>query len=71
MAVTDAAVLASRVDEVVLVVKADAIPRGLLRRAMAMLADAKANVVGGVLNRVDVRRNRSYYHGYNYKYYKN
>ena len=54
MTVTDAAVLASRVDGVVLVVKSDAIPREQLRQAMAMLADVKATVVGGVLNMVDV-----------------
>ena len=57
MTVTDAAVLASRVDGVVLVVKSDAIPREQLRQAMAMLADVKATVVGGVLNMVDVHRN--------------
>jgi succinoglycan biosynthesis transport protein ExoP len=67
MAVTDAAILAARVDGVVLVVKSDAIPRELLRHAMARLADVKATVVGSVLNMVDVRRNRSYYM-YPYKY---
>jgi Mrp family chromosome partitioning ATPase len=67
MAVTDAAVLASRVDGVVLVVKSDAIPREQLRQAMAMLADVKATVVGGVLNMVDVHRNHSY-HMHAYKY---
>src|SRR5262245_8638538 len=67
MAVTDAAILASRVDEVVLVVKSDATPRKLLRQAMARLADVKATVVGGVLNMVDVHRSHSY-HVYNYKY---
>ena len=60
MAVTDAAVLASRVDGVVLVIKGETIPRELLCQAMDMLADVKANVVGGVLNMVDVRRDRSY-----------
>jgi len=67
MAVTDAAILASRVDGVVLVVKSDATPRKLLSQAMARLADVKATVVGGVLNMVDVHRNHSY-HMYNYKY---
>ena len=62
LAVTDAAVLASRVDGVVLVIKGEAIPRELLCQAMAMLADVKATVVGGVLNMVDVRRDRSYYY---------
>ena len=47
MAVTDAAVLASRVDGVVLVVKGEAIPRALLCQAMAMLIDVQATVVGG------------------------
>jgi capsular exopolysaccharide synthesis family protein len=70
MAVTDAAVLASRVDGVVLVVKGDAIPRELLRQTMAMLTDVKATVVGGILNMVDVRRDRSYYYRYAYKYYR-
>ena len=67
MPVTDAAILASRVDGVVLVVKSDAIPRELLHQAMAILADVKATVVGGVLNLVDVHRNNSY-HMYGYKY---
>jgi polysaccharide biosynthesis transport protein len=67
MAVTDAAVLASRVDGVVLVVKSDTIPREQLRQAMAMLADVKATVVGGVLNMVDIHRNHSY-PMYTYKY---
>ena len=67
MAVTDAAVLASRVDGVVLVVKSDAIPREQLRQALAMLADVKATVVGGVLNMVNVHRNHSY-DIYTYKY---
>jgi polysaccharide biosynthesis transport protein len=67
MAVTDAAVLASRVDGVVLVVKSDAIPREQLCQAIAMLADVKATVVGGILNMVDIHRNHSY-HMYAYKY---
>ncbi len=67
MAVTDAAILASRVDGVVLVVKSDATSREQLRQALALLADVKATVVGGVLNMVDVHRNPSY-HMYAYKY---
>ena len=69
MAVTDAAILASRVDGVVLVVKSKATSREQLRQAMDMLADVKASVVGGVLNMVDVRRDRSYY--YTHYYTKN
>ena len=71
MAVTDAAVLASRVDGVVLVVKSDAIPCELLRRAMAGLVEINATVLGGVLNMVDIRGDNSYYYANKYyrKYY--
>jgi Mrp family chromosome partitioning ATPase len=69
LAVTDATILASRVDGVVLVVKGNAIPRELLRQAMAMLADVQATVVGGILNLGDVRRDRSYHYSYAYKYH--
>ncbi len=71
MAVTDAVVLASRLDGVVFVVKSGATPRELLRRGIAMLADANATVVGGVLNMVDVRSDSSAYYAYAYKYYRN
>ena len=70
LAVTDAVVLASRVDAVVLVVKGGATPRELLRRGIAMLADANASLAGGVLNMVDIRSGRSSYYAYTYKYYR-
>lgn len=70
MAVTDAVVLASRVDGVVFVVKSGATPRELLRRGIAMLTDTNATVVGGVLNMVDVRSDSSAYYAYAYKYYR-
>jgi capsular exopolysaccharide synthesis family protein len=59
MAVTDATVLASRVDGVVLVIKSEATPREQLRQAMAMLDDVQATVVGCILNMVNVRGNYS------------
>jgi succinoglycan biosynthesis transport protein ExoP len=70
MAVTDAAILAGRVDAVLLVVKASATPRELLHRGMSMLADMNATLVGGVLNMVDVRGEGAYYYAYAYKYYR-
>jgi capsular exopolysaccharide synthesis family protein len=70
MAVTDAAVLASRVDGVILVVKGGAMPRELLRRAMATLTDVNATLVGGILNMVDIRGDSSYYYAYAYKSYR-
>jgi capsular exopolysaccharide synthesis family protein len=70
LAVTDAVVLASRVDGVVLVVKGGTTPRELLRRGLAVLADANASPVGGVLNMVDIRGGDSAYFTYTYKYYR-
>lgn len=69
MAVTDAAVLASRMDGVALVVKGKAVPRELLRQALATLTDAKAIIIGAVLNRVDIRVDSPSLYGYSYKYY--
>jgi succinoglycan biosynthesis transport protein ExoP len=53
LAVTDAVVLARQVDGVVLVVKGQASPRALLRRARDQLFHARANVLGVVVNDVD------------------
>jgi polysaccharide biosynthesis transport protein len=69
MAVTDAAVLASRVDGVALVVKGKTIPRELMQQALATLTEARATVIGAVLNMVDIRRDGPSPHGYHYKYY--
>lgn len=70
MAVTDAAILASRLDGVVVVMKGDTIPRELALRGMSMLADVKATLLGGVLNMVNARSDSAYYYAYSYKYYR-
>jgi len=63
LAVTDAVVLASRVDGVVLVVDAGRTRRTATRQAIERLEQVGANVLGGVLNRVS-QRGRSYYYPY-------
>jgi polysaccharide biosynthesis transport protein len=70
LAVTDAVVLASRVDGVVLVVKGGSTPRELLRRGIAMLTDAHAAPAGGVLNMVDLQGRHAPYETYGYQYYR-
>jgi succinoglycan biosynthesis transport protein ExoP len=70
LAVTDAVVLASRLDGVVLVVKGGSTPRELLHRGIAMLAEAQAAPAGGVLNMVDIRGGDSAYHRYAYRHYR-
>jgi succinoglycan biosynthesis transport protein ExoP len=69
LAVTDAVVLASRVDGVVLVVKGGTTPREVLCRGIAMLTEVQAAPAGGVLNIVDLRGRDAAYDTYGYQYY--
>lgn len=72
IAVTDSAVLAHRVDGVLLVIKPGATKMEAARQAVEQLQRAGANILGVVLNEVDFGRSRySYYHykGYYYSYH--
>jgi len=68
MAVNDAVVLSPLVEGVVMIVKAHVTPRQILQRAGARLAQARARVLGVVLNKVDAASDNyaTYYGG---KYY--
>ena len=69
MPVTDAAVLASRVDGVVLVVDVGRTRFGAARQAQLILKQVGANVVGVVINRITARSAYGYYyHYYQYQY---
>jgi len=61
VAVTDAAVLATRVDGVLLVFQAGKTSRERARRARDMLEKVKANIVGVVLNNAEVEQGYGYY----------
>jgi capsular exopolysaccharide synthesis family protein len=67
--VADSRMLSVFVDGVVLIVRGHVTPRELVQRAQAQIGDAGGNIIGVVLNRVDVR-SVDYYHFYNdtYKY---
>jgi non-specific protein-tyrosine kinase len=70
MAVTDAAVLAPRVDGVLLVVKPGSTKLAACRQAIDQLQRVGANILGVVLNDVELTRSRyHYYRGYYYTYY--
>lgn len=70
-AVSDALVLSGVVDGVVLVIKAFQSDRGLCRQTLRALRDVKANVLGCVLNNVDLdKKQYGYYQGYYYGYGK-
>ncbi|MGD9878115.1 CpsD/CapB family tyrosine-protein kinase, partial [Desulfococcus sp.] len=64
---TDALLLAPRTDGVVLIVKAGHMRRNLVQKCVDQIRLSQANLVGVVLNQVDVRK-EGYYNYYN-KYY--
>lgn len=67
-AVTDAAVIAPQVDGVVLVVHARDTTRDSIKMALRQLRDVSSNIVGGVLNVVDLSSRK---YGYGSYYYYN
>jgi len=68
MSVTDGAILATLAEGVLLVVKAEAVPRKIAREARDYLAGVKAHLLGVVLNDVHVQRDGYYYDRY-YRYH--
>ena len=68
---SDALVLIPRTDGVVLVVKAGLMNRELVKNTVNQLRLAKANLLGIILNRVDLKNEGyyKYYHKYYAKYY--
>ncbi len=69
--VTDAAVLAGRVDGVLLVNDAGATRRAMSKRAADELRRVHAPLLGLVMNRLSTRRGSYYYYQYyHYKYYR-
>jgi capsular exopolysaccharide synthesis family protein len=67
-AVTDAVVLASQVDGVLLVLEAGKTRSGSALQAKEQLERVGANLVGVVLNKVPIGRD-GYYYSYHYSYY--
>lgn len=69
MAVTDAAVVAHAVSGVVFVVGAEMIPRRNAQNAIDQLVQARAKIVGAILNRADIARHAYYFAPYERKEY--
>jgi polysaccharide biosynthesis transport protein len=69
MSVTDPAILAAMAKGVLLVVKAEAVPRKLVIEARNQLQEVKAQLLGVILNDIPTKRN-GYYYNY-YRYYSN
>jgi len=64
IAVTDALVLATQVDGVVIVLDFGEVTRDAAQQTKALLEKVKANILGVVLNKIDMEKE-----GYNYYYY--
>ncbi len=66
--VTDATIISTLVDGVIMVVESDATSRAALNRACRVMEHSGGRVLGTVFNKVDVRRDGyygyRYYHGY-------
>lgn len=71
LSVTDSTLLATQADGVLMVVKADLVPRKAAQQARDKLLEVKANLVGVVLNDVSLERDSYYYNYYRrYKYHQ-
>jgi capsular exopolysaccharide synthesis family protein len=69
LALADAVILASLSDMVALVIKHNENDKDMIRRSLKQLRDVNPNVIGGILNSVDLHRGASgyYYAGYYYE----
>ena len=68
-AVTDAVILASFVDGVVVVIRAHETHREMIKNGIGQLKAVNAHILGAVLNGVDMGRDSYYYYQYYYYYY--
>ena len=68
LAVTDAAVLATMVDGVILVIRTERTKRDAVRRALGHIRSVRGRLLGAVLNDVDLRSG-AYYGSYGHYYY--
>lgn len=68
IAVTDALVLANQVDGVVIVLDFGEVTREVAKQTKQLLKKVKAKILGAVLNKIDMEKERQYYPYYYYYY---
>jgi len=66
LGVSDASVLASEVDQTIIVVQHRRFPRAMLTRVKQAILGVGGNVLGVVLNNVDLKHDQNYYYYTNY-----
>ena len=69
LGVSDASILVSEVDNTIMVVQYRRFPRNMLQRVKTTVAHVGGNLIGVVLNNVDIRQDDSYRYYSNYKDY--
>ena len=71
LGVSDASVLASEVDQTIIVVQHRRFPRAMLTRVKQAILGVGGTVLGVVLNNVDLKHDQNYYYYTNYYGYYN
>ncbi|WP_288222077.1 CpsD/CapB family tyrosine-protein kinase [uncultured Clostridium sp.] len=61
-AVTDSQILSTKADGTILVVRSEKTKRDSVQNAVSLLKKVNANIIGTVLNGVDIARNKYYYY---------
>jgi len=72
LAVSDSSILSTMIDGVIVVVKVKEVARDALGRTVKQLTNANVNLVGAVINNVDIKSGNNYgtyYYYYHNKYY--
>jgi len=69
LGVSDASVLASEVDQTIIIVQHRRFPRAMLTRVKQAIVGVGGNVLGVVLNNVDLRHDQNYYYYTSYNNY--
>lgn len=64
IAVTDAAVMAAKVDGIVLVIDSTSVRPEMAQKAKELLIKANGHILGAILNRVEVEEEHAYYYYY-------
>lgn len=68
ISVTDATILSTKSDGVLLVIKAEEAPRKVVKKAKDQLVEVKSHLLGALLNDIPFQRNGYHYYNYYHKY---
>lgn len=70
MGISDSSILASEVDAILLVLGYRKFPKEVAYRAVKAIETADGNLIGAVLNEVNLKREDYFYYHHNYRYYQ-